>query len=145
PTGTRAENLAHTLQAFEESLAIYTLEDLPLEQRDTQVDLATFALAHLVPDARARGDRDDERSAYLRAHHAFLGARRAQAELGWLESDPQGRARSRGWTDSVRGVYARGAWCLVALGDLAGAAVALEAGRAHALTEAQQLGGAELD
>src|SRR5439155_24704960 len=56
--------------------------------------------------------------------------------------NPQARAVLQ---ESVNDMYLRDAWCLLQIGDLRGAIVALEAGRAQALAEAQAITGVQLE
>lgn len=143
--GNKRDNLEEALRCYREALSIYTLNDVPIEHRETQLNLAQLAANSLV--ALAEEDKDEEgvRDAYTQAHEAYMAARRAQAELGWLESDEQGRASLQKHHVVVKEMYSCDAWCLWQLGDLPSAAVAAEAGRVQALIEAQVIAGATFD
>jgi CHAT domain-containing protein len=143
--GDRQKNLEQATACFNEALQVFTLSELPLERRDTLLDLAWLAYDARASDATAQHDMAALQIIYQQAHQAFAAARRVQAELGWLEYDAQGHASLHGAHPEVQQMYARDAWCLYQLGDLYGAVVALEAGRAHALAEAQAIAGATLD
>lgn len=142
------------LACFSTALQIFTKEEYPLQFRNTQLRFAHLLLDGLAMSTTNTVGEDakkQERDASIttkacsRAHGALIDARQAQVELGWLETDPQGRAILQGEHRLVRDMYALDAWCLWRLGDVIGAAVALEAGRAQALAESLSLVGATLD
>ena len=137
--------LAQAVEAYDAALGVWTLEGDPADFRNTQLNKAWLALAALAAKAREAGDREALRRAYERADAAFMAARRAQAELGWLESDALGTSSLRGQHHSIREMYVRHARCLVQLGELQRAVVALEAGRAQALAQTQAIAGAALE
>jgi CHAT domain-containing protein/tetratricopeptide (TPR) repeat protein len=139
--GNRCENLKQALVYYTEALKIHTLEDFPIDFRDAQLYLADT----LMTLAEECQNSETAQARYSEAHEAYAAAQMAQAELGWLESDEQGRAMLQGSNKLTRGMYARDAWCLVQLGELRHAVVALEAGRAQALAEAQAIAGTTLD
>ncbi len=147
----RRSNLEQAAACYGEALRVFTLDDSPIEYRNTQLDLAWLAYDALV--AQARRDPDPSalqalqalQAACRQAHQAFAAARQAQADLAWLESDAQGHAILQSMRPDLRMMYARDAWCLWQLDDLCGAVVALEAGRAHAMGEAQAIAGVSLD
>lgn len=143
--GTRRDNLEQAIACYQQALRVRTLADFPVDFRDTQLNLAWLALDALATEARAAGDKAGAREGYRRASDAYAAARRAHAELGWLESDAQGRTSLQGEHHPIKEMYVRHAWCLWQLGDARGAVVALEAGRAQALAEAQAVAGVALD
>lgn len=138
-SGERSGNLDDAIRAYEDALAIFTPEDYPRDHRNVACALAATLWREIAPLAEQRGQWDEARQTYERAHTLYLSARQVQAELGWLETDEQGRARLRGSTGGAREMYARDAWILWRLEDAPGAVVALEAGRAQALAEAQAI------
>ena len=129
---------------YEEALRVYTPDAFPVDYRDTQLNIAWLAIDQMVEDAHERGNRAGIEAAYARAHTAYANAREMQAELGWVESTEQGRVGLRGQYRATRDMYVRDAWCLLQLGRLWEAVVALEAGRAQALAESQALAGVAL-
>lgn len=137
--GERSDNLEQAVRSYEAALEIYTPEAFPLQHRNVACALAATFWRDIALDAEQREQWETAQYAYTRAHAAYLTARHIQAELGWIETDEQGRARLRGSTGGAREMYARDAWCLWRLGDAQGALVALESGRAQALAEAQSL------
>lgn len=139
--GDRTKNLERSLACYRTALEIYSADTFPIECRNAHLGIARTALDGLVPEARSRGDGEGEFAAYRLAHEAYTAARPIQAELGWLEASPQGRATLRAAQPGVREMYVRDAWCLWQLGDLTSAVVALEAGRAQALAESEALAG----
>jgi CHAT domain-containing protein/tetratricopeptide (TPR) repeat protein len=143
--GNRRDNLERAAESYEEALRVFTLAEAPLEYRNVQLDRAWLAYDALVAAAGAEAEPAALQAAYRQAHEAFLAAREAQAELGWLEADEQGHAIMQRMRPDLRTMYARDAWCLAQVGDLRGAAVALEAGRAQALAESQAIAAVSLD
>src|SRR5262249_50849002 len=89
------------------------------------------------------GEKAKELQAYHNAHLAYAAAMQAQEELDWLETDEQGKSQIIGGSDALKVMYSRNAWCLVQLGDLKGAVVSLEAGRARAMKEVQNITSAQ--
>ncbi|MBA3825202.1 MAG: CHAT domain-containing protein, partial [Ktedonobacterales bacterium] len=141
--GERRANLEAAIACYERALQVRTLAQYPTDHRDTQLNLAWLAMSDEAPMAQAQSDAESERVALDRAHAAFLAARQAQTELGWLAADAHGRRLLQG-EHRLREQYARDAWCCFRLDDVQGAILALEAGRAQALIESQSLAGATL-
>ena len=139
--GEQRANREEAIACYERALTVYTLTQYPIRYRDTQLNLASAALDDEAQAAQARGDAAGTRAANLRAHTAFLAARQAQTELGWLTTNAHGRTLLQG-EHRLREQYARDAWCCWQLGDVPGAIQALEAGRAQSLIESQALAGA---
>jgi CHAT domain-containing protein/tetratricopeptide (TPR) repeat protein len=142
--GERQDNIARAKLWYQEALRVFTPDAFPRDARDTYLNLAWLAYNEQVADARQRDDHAGVLAAYAEAHRAYYQARRLQSELGWLESNERGRVLLSGLHRSTRDLYARDAWCLIRLGDLHGAAQALEAGRAQALAESHAVTGADL-
>ncbi|HEX8731459.1 MAG TPA: CHAT domain-containing protein [Ktedonobacterales bacterium] len=140
--GTRADNLTRAAACFNKALDIYAVDKDSMLFRDAHLNLASLAFEGIAQEADARGDVEGLRTAYRDAHTHYRIARECQRNLGWLESDEQGRVRLQGAHHATRELYARDAWCLLRLGDMRSAIEALEEGRAQALFEAQQIAGA---
>lgn len=136
-SGNRRKNVASAVACLEEAITLFAEQANTLELRDTHTMLATvrFFEAFPVDDAHSPDARTRRTQVEL-AHQEYEAARRSQAELGWLESNETGRSGVLTTTELVRSLYLRDAWCLLHLGNLPAAMVALEAGRAQALVEA---------
>jgi hypothetical protein len=141
-TGDPDTVLAQAFQHWEAALQVRTRAAFPLEFQHTHLNMAQTAHWIIANRALEQGNEQAVRDAYALAHQHYLLAREVQADFGWLTTNPQARAILQG---SVNDMYLRDAWCLVQIGDLLGAIVALEAGRAQALAEAQAIAGTQLD
>jgi CHAT domain-containing protein len=135
-------NLKQAIQHLEATLQIYTRETFPLDFQHTHLNIAQLAHWKMANSALEKGDKQAAYNAYALAHHHYALARDVQAELGWLTANSQTRAILQG---SVNEMYLRDAWCLLQIGDLCGAIVALEVGRAQALAEYQAIADAQLE
>ncbi len=143
--GVKRENLEAAIAAYEQALLVYTLEQFPHVHRDIKLNLAWLAVSGLAGEARGLGDHGGLRRAYTLADEAYTAARRAQAQMGWLESDAAGKASLLGQHAAIREMYTRHAWLLAQLGEPRRATAALEAGRAQALAQTQAIIGAALE
>ena len=125
--GERQQNLNLALSSHQEALRIYTLDAFPIEHRQLQLDCAeTQAL----------------REEWEAAHHAYVGARKAEDLLVALGAGAVGR-------DAVlkegRDAAIRDGFALTRLGRIEEAAVTIERGRASGLAEAMQFNAADPD
>ena len=144
-SGKRAENLEKAARCFRIALDVCTEEEFPIQHRDLQLNVGSLAYEALVEEALRTHDAEALSAACHEAHEAYTVARRIQRELGWLESDEQGRALLIGTHKASRDLYSRDAWCLVQTGDTAGAVEALEEGRVQSMAESYALTHAALD
>jgi len=125
--GDPAENLNHAIKAYQEALQIRTADALPAEHRRTQTALGDLLFGH-------------ER--WVDAVQAFAGALHAANQLYNVASTPEARQAELGESSDVpmRLAYAR-----AKSGDMRGAVVSVELGRARALAEALALSEASLE
>jgi len=144
-SGDRRDNLTRAVECHRVALSVYTQEASLFAHRDIQLYLAFLYCQEWVAEAAQRADESGILEAYRHAHEAFDTARRAHLELGWREYYSQNRVKHVVTWPGVRTMYAYDAWCLWQQGDLRAAVVALEDGRAQALTQAQAIAGTVLD
>lgn len=143
--GKERENIDTAMGCFQQALQLRTLADMPLQHCTTQLLIAETIVRWFALPAKQSANQATYRAALQQAHEAFVAARRAMIELGWQESDPFARMKLRGENELIRDMYALDAWCLWQLGDLEGAVVALEEGRAQTMFEAMAAVGREFE
>jgi tetratricopeptide (TPR) repeat protein len=143
--GDKIANLERARLHLEQALQVRKRDTLPTEYRDTMIALGELFLNEIVSEGKRRNDTEFVKDAYHRAHLAYLEARQVQAELGWLIADEMGRVSLQGKRHDISEMYRRDMWCLLQLGDLKNAAVALEAGRMQALAESLAISGVRFD
>lgn len=150
--GDRRANLTHAAECHKAALLVYSSEVNLYAHRDIQLDLAFLYCRKWAAEASQRGNISDALQAYRLAHEAFLAARQAHLEMGWQEYYRPGsndefflKGKDIVKWETVRRMYAYDAWCLLQLGDLPAAVVALEEGRAQALAQTEAIASTELE
>jgi len=143
--GVRHDNLNTAIAYYESALGVFTPDAFPIDHRNTQLNIAWIAYEDLATECEAKHDPAGITSAYQRADGALKAAQMVQRELAWHTSSTQERILLQGERANLREMYALHAWCLWHLGDLRGAVVALEAGRAQAMAESLVIAGTTLE
>jgi CHAT domain-containing protein len=134
-SGARAQNLQASARYLEQATQVWPVELYPRQYMSAHTGRAYLAFSHLAVEAEQRNDQDAAYKAYVMAAESFAVAAQIQSQLGWQEMDEEGRSTLLG-AEYLREMYANYAWSLWKMGDIKQAVVALETGKAQALSEA---------